>query len=72
VVDTALEAPLVPALAISNGVGSNFVLQYSASVSPAPVWLNLASLTPTNNPQLYVDGSATNAPSRFYRLVQVP
>jgi hypothetical protein len=70
VVDAALEAPLVPALAISNGVGSNFVLQAASNLTA--LWTNLGSLTPTNNPQLYVDGSATNVPSRFYRLLQVP
>ena len=72
VIDSALPAPPVPVLAISNGVGSNYVLQYASGLSPAPAWQELAVLTPTNSPQLYVDGSSTNAPSRIYRLVQVP
>jgi hypothetical protein len=72
VIDTALPAPPVPVLAVSNGVGSNYVLQYASGLSPAPAWQELAVLTPTNSPQLYVDGSSTNAPSRIYRLVQVP
>jgi len=67
----ALAAPLVPALIISNGVGSNFVLDYSADLGPM-IWLTLASLSPTNSPQIYFDVSAPDGSARFYRLRQTP
>ena len=59
---------LIPAVILSGDIGTNYLLQYANTVGPAAVWLDLVSITITNNPQYYPDVSAIGQPSRFYRL----
>jgi hypothetical protein len=67
-----LTVQAAPVVYMTAGVGFTYSLQYINEVGPTNAWVTLATLTITNNPQLYVDFSAIGQPTRFYRLVQVP
>jgi hypothetical protein len=68
----ALAVNIVPAITITGGVGTTYELDYINQFGATNAWLPLATLTLTNNPQLYFDLSAIGQPSRFYRIVQAP
>jgi hypothetical protein len=63
---------LVPAITLNGGVGASFRIEYVNAVGPTNAWTTLATVTLTNNPQLYFDVSVVGQPARYYRLVQWP
>ncbi len=51
-------------LAFSGGIGQDYSIQVSTNLVD---WITVSTVTITNNPQLLLDSSATNFPTRFYR-----
>jgi hypothetical protein len=67
-----LDIKMVPAISLFGEVGTNYRLDYLNAIGPTNNWMTLATVTLTNNPQLYFDVSAIGQPQRIYRLTQVP
>ena len=63
---------IIPAVALNGSIGTTYELDYVNAMGPTNAWVSLADIMVTNSPQYYYDLSATNQPTRFYRLVQVP
>jgi len=51
-------------LAFSGGIGQDYSIQVSTNLVD---WITVSIVTITNNPQLLLDSTATNFPTRFYR-----
>jgi hypothetical protein len=66
-----LSVQMVPAITMVGGVGTTYRLDYINAFGPTNAWSPLATLTLTNDPQLYFDTNAIGQPTRYYRLVQV-
>jgi uncharacterized repeat protein (TIGR03803 family) len=67
-----LQLNLVPAITLTNSVGSKVRLDYIQQFGPTDAWQPLATITIDTNPQLYFDTSVIGQPPRLYRLAPVP
>jgi lysophospholipase L1-like esterase len=62
---------LYPGLQISGRIGRTYLIEGSRDPVLGP-WTNLASIQLSQNPQLWIDASATNQTRLFYRAVLSP
>ncbi|HEY5909461.1 MAG TPA: immunoglobulin domain-containing protein [Verrucomicrobiae bacterium] len=67
-----LSMELVPAIRLTNAVGSSVRIDYINQVGPIDAWVTLATVTVTGTSQLYFDKSAIGQPPRVYRVVTLP
>jgi uncharacterized delta-60 repeat protein len=56
-----------PVLRVTGGIGLQYHLEYTPVLSATHVWQSMP-FTLTNNPQIIIDETMTNANQRFYRL----
>jgi len=58
----------LPVLNLSGDLGCVCALEYTCCLGGTNQWIGLGSFLLTNPPQVFVDFSASNSPTRFYRL----
>lgn len=68
----AIDVNMVPAITLKGSIGSSVRIDYLNAIGPTNAWTALATITLTNSPDLYFDGSAIGQPQRLYRVVQLP
>ena len=56
-----------PVLRVTGGIGLQYLLEYTPVLSATHVWQSMP-FTLTNNPQIIIDETMTNANQRYYRL----
>ncbi len=71
-VPPTLDLHFVPAITMTGAIGSSLRVDYINQFGPVDAWANLATLTLTNQSQLYFDTSAIGQPPRLWRVVPVP
>ena len=71
-VQPGLSITMIPAVNIGGEIGQTYELDYINSFGPTNAWSPLATITVTNSPQWYFDGSSMGQTQRFYRFVLVP
>ena len=69
---TTLDVSAVPAISINGTIGASYRLEYVETFGSVSNWTELATVTLTNTPQVYVDYSAVGHPRRFYRVMVMP
>ena len=62
----------VPVLSLAGDPGTVLDLEQTSGFAPTNIWLPLATVTLTNNPQFFPDLSAVGEPKRFYRAASAP
>jgi hypothetical protein len=67
----AVERRPVPGLKLTGETGSLLNVDYASSLSLAPNWTTLGSVSLTSTSQFYFDISAPLPPQRFYRAWQM-
>ncbi len=68
---TKLEMQSFPVLKLTGEVGTTNQLQYLTDMGQTNAWNVLTNIILTNNPQFFVDASATGWVKRFYQTVVV-
>jgi formylglycine-generating enzyme required for sulfatase activity len=63
-----LNIQMVPGIWINGATGA-VNIEYTTNLDQASGWTQLANVQGTNSSYFYIDGTATNAPKRFYRAV---
>ena len=53
---------------LTGELGRSYDIQKTDTAEPTD-WITVATLTLTNNPQLWIDSSSTNSTKRFYRAI---
>ena len=66
----AVERRPVPGVKVTGGAGSVWNVDYADSLSPAPTWTPLGSVSLTGTPQYCFDLTQPLPPQRFYRAWQ--
>jgi uncharacterized repeat protein (TIGR03803 family) len=66
----AVERRSVPGVKVTGQGGSFLNVDYASSLSPAPNWTTLGSVSLTSTSQFYFDLTAPLPPQRFYRAWQ--
>ena len=66
----AIERKPVPGVNVTGETGSLLNVDYVNSLSPAPNWTSLGSVSLTSTSQFYFDLTAPLPPQRFYRAWQ--
>lgn len=66
---TELEIQSVQMLKLTGEVGTTNQIQYLTELGQTNVWNVLTNIVLTNNPQFYIDTSATGTVKRFYQAV---
>jgi Immunoglobulin domain len=66
----AVERRPVPGVKVTGEAGSLLNVDYANSLSPAPNWTSLGSVSLASTSQFYFDLSAPLPPQRFYRALQ--
>lgn len=67
-----LQIQMAPVIYLFGTVGARQRLDHVNAVGAPGAWMEVATITLTNNPHLYVDLSAIGQPKRFYRSVHLP
>lgn len=62
----------LPQLTIEGDVGSQFAVEYTPDLSSSNNWVGIETNVLNTNPQVFLDATASGAPSRFYRVRLVP
>ena len=65
-----LEINMIPAIRLGGEVGMTYSLQFVNAIGQTTNWMNLTTVTFTNNSHFFPDYSAIGQPKRFYRLIQ--
>jgi hypothetical protein len=63
---------MVPAITLTGSIGSSIRIDAIKQIGPPDAWFTLDTVTLSNSPQLYLDPSSLNQPTRLYRLTQPP
>jgi len=66
----AVERRPVPGVKVTGEAGSSLNVDYADSLSPAPIWTPLGSVSLTSTSQYYFDLTLPLPPQRFYRAWQ--
>ncbi len=56
-------------LTISGALGNSYTVQTASSLTPSNNWQTLATVVLSNNPYLWIDTSAPESTTRFYRVI---
>lgn len=67
-----LSMELIPAITLTNAIGSSVRIDGINQVGPTDAWFTLATVTVTPTSQIYFDMSAVGQPARLYRLITQP
>ena len=67
-----LRVDMVPTVTVKGEIGASYRLDYVNIIGPTNNWAYLATVSVTNNSQLYFDLSGAGRPARFYRLSPSP
>jgi hypothetical protein len=67
---SAVERRPVPGVKVTGEAGSLLNVDYADSLSPAPTWTTLGSVSPTSSSQYWFDLTLPLPPQRFYRAWQ--
>ena len=59
-------------ISITGTVGRSYRLEYTTDINQAIGWQNLATVTLTQSPHLYIDTGSAGEAKRFYRATLVP